>query len=91
MSTVTLTCTVSANPAPVITWLIRSEAGVTVLLNSSRTEITHQYRITDSVVTSVLTIREAVSRDQGEYVCEVSYGVQTGDSNLASIFVDIEG
>ena len=90
LSTIVLTCTVQANPAPVITWLIRSEAGVTVLLNSSRTSITHQYRVTDYTATSVLTIREAVLRDQGEYVCEVIDG-EPRMKNHATVDVAIEG
>ena len=91
LSTISLACTVQANPAPVITWLIRSEAGVTVLLNSARIDITHQYRVTDYTATSVLTIREAVLSNRGEYVCEVSNGIPTRTANRDIILVEIEG
>ena len=71
-SVLTLTCTVQANPAPVMTWLKRSDGGVTVILNSARISITTQHRGDDATSTSVLTINRAEPGDQGEYVCEAS-------------------
>ena len=69
-SILTLTCTVQANPAPVITWLKRSDGGVTVILNSARISITTQHRGDDATNTSILTINRAGPGDQGDYVCE---------------------
>ena len=69
-SVLTLTCTVQANPAPVMTWLKRNDGGVTVILNSARISITTQHRIKNATSTSVLTINRAEPGDQGDYVCE---------------------
>ena len=65
-SVLILTCTVQANPAPMITWLKRSDGGVTVILNSARVSIT----IDDATNTSILAINRAGPGDQGDYVCE---------------------
>ncbi len=72
LSVVTLTCTVQANPAPVIAWLKRSDDGVTVILHSARISITTQHRTNNVTSTSVLTINRAESSDQGNYICRAS-------------------
>ena len=88
-SVLTLTCTVQANPAPVITWLKRSDGGVTVILNSARISITTQHRVDDATSTSVLTINRAEPGDQGDYVCEArndAFSVQVAvDSKLVQV------
>lgn len=68
--TITLSCIVQAASSPVITWLRRSEGGVTVLLNTTRTAITTQYNPTEFVTTSALTITRVLPSDRGDYICE---------------------
>ena len=86
----TLTCTVQANPAPVITWLKRSDGGVTVILNSARISITTQHRVDDATGTSILTINRAEPGDQGDYVCEASNALVM-QTIVASKAIKIEG
>ena len=89
-SVLTLTCTVQANPAPVITWLKRSDGGVTVILNSARISITTQHRVDDATSTSILTINRAEPGDQGDYVCEASNAL-TMEVSMVNVSVQIEG
>ncbi len=70
LSVLTLTCTVQADPAPVITWLKRRDDDVTVILNSARISITNQHRTTNTTSTSVLTINRAEFSDQEDYICK---------------------
>ena len=89
-SVLTLTCTVQANPAPVITWLKRSDGGVTVILKSARISITTQHRGDDATSTSILTINRAEPGDQGDYVCEASNALVI-QTIVASKAIEIEG
>ena len=90
LSVLTLTCTVQANPAPVITWLKRSDGGVTVILNSARISITTQHRGDDATSTSILTINRAEPGDQGDYVCEARNALVM-QTIVAPRAIEIEG
>ena len=88
----TLTCTVQADPAPVITWLKRRDDDVTVILNSARISITNQHRTTNATSTSVLTINRAESSDQGNYICRASNDFNNETSfSTANISVQVRG
>ena len=89
-SVLTLTCTVQANPAPVMTWLKRSDRGVTIILNSARISITTQHRGDDATSTSVLTINRAEPGDQGDYVCEAK-NILIMEVSMKNVSVQIKG
>ncbi|XP_071166138.1 hemicentin-1-like [Mytilus edulis] len=82
--TVTLQCTVSANPTQTsVTWQ-RIVNGVltTVTVDGSR-------MIGSTVSTPSLTISNAVSGDEGNYICTASNSVGTGTSQQT--FLDVQG
>ena len=76
LDVLSLSCSVLASPAPVISWLKRSEGRVIIILNSTRISITNQYRGSNST-SSILTIARAVPSDTGQYVCEAKNGLDT--------------
>ncbi len=88
----TLTCTVQANPAPVITWLKRRGDDVTDILNSDRISITTQHRTNIATSTSVLTINRAEFSDQGDYICRARNVLNNEiTSSTANISVQVRG
>ena len=86
----TLTCTVQANPAPVMTWLKRSDGGVTVILNSARISITTQHMVDDAISTSILSINRAEPGDQGDYVCEARNAL-INEVSMKNVSLKIKG
>ena len=90
LSSITLSCIVQAASIPVITWLRRIEGEVTVLLNTTRTSITHHHNPTEFATTSVLTISRVVPTDSGDYVCEADTDENMGTA-VAAKTVQIPG
>ncbi|XP_061169583.1 hemicentin-1-like [Saccostrea echinata] len=70
---VTMTCSVSANPAATITWIFTANSGGTTTISSSSSKYTYS----SSTTSSSLTVRTANSNDQGSYVCSASNAVGT--------------
>ena len=77
-SDISLQCTVTANPPPVIVWLKRNEDMVTEIIEIGRTLIINHYSFHNTM--STLLIERAQSSDQGEYTCEARNEVTQGVS-----------
>ena len=73
LSNISLQCTVTANPFPLIVWLRRNEDMVTEIIEIGRTSIINHSSFQNTIITtSTLLIQRAQSSDQGEYICEAS-------------------
>ncbi|XP_062602997.1 hemicentin-1-like isoform X5 [Saccostrea cucullata] len=70
---VTMTCSVSANPAATIRWIFTANSGGTTTISSS----TSKYTFSSSTSSSSLTVRTANSNDQGSYACSATNSVGT--------------
>ena len=78
LGTISLQCTVSANPQPEIAWLKRStDGGLIHVVNSSRISISFDYTSEDRIGVSTLELSRVTGHDDGEYVCEASNGLPT--------------
>lgn len=77
LGTVSLHCTVSANPRPDIVWLKRSTGGLIHVVNSSRISFSIDYDSENRVGVSTLTVSSVTGHDGGEYVCKASNGLLT--------------
>ena len=78
LDTLTLECSVTANPPANITWLFRTTNGVKSVLATSRRDISHHYEANDSsgpVSQSILVIRDVIQIDSGQYICEASSNI----------------
>lgn len=82
--TITLQCTVSANPTHTsVTWLR--------IVNGQQTTVTIDgSRLTGGTVTTPsLTISNAATSDEGNYICSAANSVGTGSSQTS--FLDVTG
>ena len=73
LDTLIIECNVTANPPANITWLIRTTDGIRNVLCTSRRSISHHYKPNGSngpVSQSILTVRDVVQTDSGQYICE---------------------
>ena len=91
LSNISLQCTVTANPSPLIVWLRRNEEMVTVIIEIGRTSIINHSTFQNTIITtSTLLIQRAQSSDQGEYICEASNEV-TQRILVANKYIAITG
>lgn len=75
LDTVTVECNVTANPPAHFKWMKQtSEDTKVILVNTSRTSITHRLTSTPGgpVSRSTLTISKVEPADNGDYICEAS-------------------
>ena len=72
LDTVTIECSVTANPPANIIWLKRTRKGIKKLISTLKTSITHQITFISRgpVTTSTLVISNVDTVDDGDYVCE---------------------
>ena len=80
LDTLTLECTVTANPPANITWLFRTPDEVRNVLANSRRRISHSFEANGSngpVSRSILVVRDIVQTDSGMYDCETTNAVST--------------
>ena len=85
LDTVTIECSVTANPPANIVWMKQSSERNHALVNTQRIAITDQLTNSTSGPTSrsILTIRNVEVSDNGNYVCEAS-----SESSPSSVSVD---
>ncbi|XP_052103246.1 hemicentin-1-like [Mytilus californianus] len=84
-SSVTMVCTVSANPVHTLVYWQKDVNGVATNINLSQTS-----KYSGSTMTSPsLTLLNAVIADQGYYTCSAQNSVGTGTSS--QIFLDVSG
>ncbi|XP_048778626.2 hemicentin-1-like isoform X2 [Ostrea edulis] len=81
---ITMTCSVSANPAATITWVFSPSSGGQTTISSSSTK----YTFASSSTFSSLTVKTANSNDQGSYACTASNAVGT---NQATATLSVTG
>ena len=82
-----LTCTASSYPLPNITWL----HNMSEVIEGDR--ITISQNSTDRLVTSILSISNAMTTDSGDYVCRVGAppGTTFNDINSEAVLVLVQG
>ena len=75
LDTLTIECTVTANPPGNITWLIRTTDGIKNVLATSKRSISHHNEPSGSngpLLRSTLIVRDVLETDSGQYVCEAA-------------------
>ena len=88
LDTVTIECTVTANPPANFIWTKRTSEGAQAIINTPRTSITHQLTVTLNGPTtrSTLTISNVEVADNGDYICEASIRNYTLSPSVSSNF-----
>ena len=85
LDTVTIECSVTANPPTNIMWMKKSSERNQALINTQRIAITDQVTNSTSGPTSrsILTISNVEASDNGNYICEAS-----SESSPSSVSAD---
>ena len=85
LDTVTIECSVTANPPANIMWMKKSSERNQALINTQRIAITDQLTNSTSGPTSrsILTISNVEASDNGNYICEAS-----SESSPSSVSAD---
>ena len=82
LETVTIECSVIANPPATITWFKRTSERVRVLTSNSKANTLHHLTDTPSgpLSSSILTIKNVEENDNGDYVCEARNNLSSSES-----------
>ena len=95
LDTVTIECSVTANPPASIMWMKMdtTTAIIQTLINTRRTSIVDQLTYTPSgpVSRNTLTINNVEASDNGNYICEASSGPSSPGSVSANFTICIIG